>query len=101
MVYLFYTGKTPFKGITPFYTFENITEGKYSVPDSVPSRARDLIDKLLRVEPSERLGAGSFYGEKDNNLEALRNHPYFENINFKTLSKETPPINNDRVILSP
>jgi serine/threonine protein kinase len=24
MIYLFFTGKTPFKGISPFYTFENI-----------------------------------------------------------------------------
>jgi 3-phosphoinositide dependent protein kinase-1 len=80
--------------MTPFYTFENITSGKYEIPSSVPLRAKDLIEKLLIVEPTERLGAGSFFGDKENSMEVLMNHPFFEGINFPNLIKETAPINN-------
>lgn len=36
MIYQFFTGKTPFKGATSFYTFENILACEYTIPDSVP-----------------------------------------------------------------
>jgi serine/threonine protein kinase len=29
IIYLFFTGKTPFKGITPYYTFEKIIACDY------------------------------------------------------------------------
>ena len=73
--------------MTPFYTFENIVSGQYEIPSSVPSRAKDLIEKLLVVEPSDRLGAGSFFGDKENSMDALMNHPFFEGIHFPTLAK--------------
>jgi len=39
MIYLFFTGKTPFKGQSPFLTFENILACNYSMPDSIPEEA--------------------------------------------------------------
>ena len=39
IIYLFYTGKTPFKGITPYYTFEKIIACDYLIPDTVPKQA--------------------------------------------------------------
>ncbi len=42
-----FTGKTPFKGMSPFYTFENILACEYTIPESVPHLAKDLISKLL------------------------------------------------------
>ena len=49
--------------------------------------AKDLICKLLVIEPSKRLGVG-----KDG-IENLKNHPYFQSINWKDLEelKVTPP----------
>ena len=43
MVYQYFTGKTPFKGVTPFYTFENILACEYHMPESVPEQAKSLI----------------------------------------------------------
>lgn len=100
-MYLFFTGKTPFKGMTPYYTFENILSGQYVVPETVPSKAKDLIEKLLRIEPYERLGAGSFFGDRENNMDILKAHPFFDGINFATLNRDMAPINNNSVILSP
>jgi 3-phosphoinositide dependent protein kinase-1 len=87
--------------MTPYYTFENILALEYAVPDYVPHRAKDLIEKLLRLEPEERLGAGSFFGDRENSMDALKAHPFFEGINFGTLSREISPINNSSVVLSP
>ena len=41
-----------------------------------------------------RLGAGPKGSE--NSMEALKNHPYFKGINFKTLSKNSPPVPQER-----
>lgn len=57
IMYQFFTGKTPFKGSSPYYTFENIQACDYKIPDYVPSKAKDLIQKLLVLNPSQRLGA--------------------------------------------
>ena len=52
IIYLIFVGKTPFKGRNDNETFDNILEGKFIIPESVPLEARDLIDKLLKLDPS-------------------------------------------------
>ena len=86
IIFLFFTGKTPFKGSTPFYTFEKILACEYELPNTIPIKARDLIEKLLRLDPSERLGAGSYFGDTNNSIDALKSPPFFDGINFSTLS---------------
>ena len=59
---------------------------------------KDLILKLLKVEPMERLGARN----PGNDMEALKKHPFFANIewtdeslknsNMRQLLKETEPL---------
>ena len=51
IIYLLFTGKTPFDGTTEFQTFENILSGKYTIPDYVPNEAKELIEKLLVLDP--------------------------------------------------
>ena len=45
--------------------------------------AADIIDSLLQIDPRKRLGAG----EPGSNLDyqALKNHAFFNGINFETL----------------
>ena len=45
---------------------------------------------LLRLEASTRLGAGA--AGSDNDLEHLKAHPFFEGVDFKTLSSQKAPI---------
>jgi serine/threonine protein kinase len=35
IIFQLLAGKTPFKGCTPFYTFENILSGKFTVPETI------------------------------------------------------------------
>lgn len=80
-------GDTPFKGNTPLITFKNIrefTEINYKNPD-IDARARDLIDRLLKKDPDERIGASD--------IQELKTHPFFENIEWETLRDIKPPYN--------
>ena len=49
---------------------------------------RDLIDRLVRLEPAERLGAGGSGGGMDK----LMSHPYFEGIEWEKLHLTKVPI---------
>jgi 3-phosphoinositide dependent protein kinase-1 len=50
-----------------------------------PGTARDLISKLLVLNPDERLGMGA------RGLAEVREHPYFAGIDFAALPSMTPP----------
>lgn len=43
IIYQIFTGKTPFKGESQYYTFENIKECEYTIPEYVPEETKDLI----------------------------------------------------------
>ena len=58
IIYQFFTGKTPFKAMTPFYTFENIIACDYTIPEYVPKKAQSLIKDLLVIDKDQRLGSG-------------------------------------------
>lgn len=55
-----YTGKSPFRGKNGDQeTFDNIINNNMrEIPNTVPEEARDLIKKLLVLNPGERLGCG-------------------------------------------
>jgi 3-phosphoinositide dependent protein kinase-1 len=56
IVYQMLTGRPPFKGASEYLTFQLITSRTLSFPEGFPEVARDLAERLLQLEPSERLG---------------------------------------------
>ena len=52
------------------------------MPDSVPDNARDLIKKLLVIDPSKRLGASSSTEDDGFTIKELKAHPFFDGLNF-------------------
>jgi len=85
IVFQMLIGKVPFKGETGYQTFQLIQKGHFECPDYFSSSAVDLIQKLLCLDPHQRLGAG------ENGYAALKAHPFFNGISFETIHCETPP----------
>ena len=103
ILYLFFYGKTPFKGKDDNETLDNIKNVKYSLdiePEqkhekqkmisntiNIPKEAKDLIQKILVKDPRKRIG----YGSKD--YKEIKEHPFFKGINFESLLEEPVPLN--------
>jgi serine/threonine protein kinase len=78
------TGRLPFQGSTDLLTFELVQAGKVVWPGNLPANTKDLIEKLLVKNPTERLGCNSF--------EELKAHAFFGGVNWATLSSTSPPV---------
>ncbi|NP_001074434.2 aurora kinase C isoform X1 [Mus musculus] len=55
LCYELLVGKPPFESSTSSETYRRIRQVDFKFPSSVPAGAQDLISKLLRYHPSERL----------------------------------------------
>jgi serine/threonine protein kinase len=58
ILYQMVTGTEPFKGNVESEVFRNILERKLVLPMHVDSDAADLIDRLLTLDPTMRIGCG-------------------------------------------
>lgn len=91
ILFEFLYGYPPFHAETPDQVFENILARKISWPDDadfeVSPEAKDLMNKLLSIDPSQRLGANA--GDKfANGGEEIRMHPWFEGTNWDRLLED-------------
>ena len=87
-------GVTPFHGTVDYEVFQKITDRQIKIPNELEPEIVDIVDRLLRLLPEERLGAGPPGSEND--YEALKNHPFFKDINWDKLDSVSPPIPADR-----
>jgi serine/threonine-protein kinase RIM15 len=91
ILFEFLYGYPPFHAGTPDEVFENILARRISWPDEadfdVSPEAKDLMNKLLCLDPRERLGAN-----KDDKFscggDEIRNHPWFEGTNWDKLLED-------------
>lgn len=81
-------GKSPFKAATDYLIFQKIKNLEYTFPDEFPEVARDIVQNLLQLDPNERLGSRQSGG-----TEVLRQHPFFEGIDWDHLfESKAPPL---------
>lgn len=74
-------GRPPFKAANEYLTFQKILSLEYTFPDGFPEVARDLIERLLVLEPASRLP-----------VEHIRNHRFFEGTQWgKSLWRQKAP----------
>jgi serine/threonine-protein kinase RIM15 len=91
ILFEFLYGYPPFHAETPDEVFENILSRRISWPDDndfeVSAEAKDLMNKLLSIDPSQRLGANN--DEKfATGGEEIRMHPWFEGTNWERLLED-------------
>ncbi|GAA5992991.1 hypothetical protein JCM10908_000786 [Rhodotorula pacifica] len=74
VLYQILAGRPPFQARTEYLMFQKIINLQYDFPPGFPHHARDLVEKLLVVDPLARLGGDPANG---NGIEALKSHPFF------------------------
>ncbi|CEI87079.1 Putative AGC/PDK1 protein kinase [Rhizopus microsporus] len=84
VIYQMLSGKSPFKAPTDYLIFQKIKNLEYTMPDNFPEVAKDIIRRLLVKNPRERLGAGG-------KIDDIKQHPFFENIDWNNLFIEPSP----------
>ena len=92
IIYRMHVGKVPFEDKSETATFEKILNRELIFPAdaNLSDTTKDVIDKLLQVNPIKRIGAGR--PGSDNDLRALKAHPYFENTDFEQLDNQPSPL---------
>lgn len=83
------TGSPPFGGNNHAKIQQNILKQKLQLPYFLGPDAKDLLTRLLRKEPSKRLG-----GTQSKDLKTLKAHRFFRKVDWKKLEKREvePPI---------
>ncbi|KAI0843000.1 hypothetical protein F5Y06DRAFT_291989 [Hypoxylon sp. FL0890] len=91
IMFEFLYGYPPFHASEAEQVFENILARKIMWPDDpddgVSPEAKDLINKLLCIDPQQRLGANR-EDKYASGGEEIRNHPWFNGINWDTLLQD-------------
>ncbi|EFN77617.1 cGMP-dependent protein kinase 1 isoform X1 [Harpegnathos saltator] len=80
-------GKPPFRGSDHMTTYNKILKGieMVGIPSIVNKNANNLIKKLLRLSPSERLGY------QRNGIQDIRDHKWFSSFNWQALQRLALP----------
>jgi len=69
IIYQLITGRPPFKAANEYQTFQKIVSLEYAFPDGFPPHAKDLVERLLVLDPLTRLP-----------MEHIKNHAFFDGI---------------------
>ncbi|CAH8629919.1 unnamed protein product [Dicrocoelium dendriticum] len=88
MIYQFISGRPPFRAERDrhaYETFGKIFSLSYSFMESFDPLAKDLVQRLLVINPLNRIGSPVNGGPA-----ALKSHPFFDGIDWETLHMQTP-----------
>ncbi|KAE8349206.1 kinase-like domain-containing protein [Aspergillus coremiiformis] len=71
IIYQLLAGRPPFKAANEYLTFQKIVALEYEFPIGFPAVARDLVERLLVLEPTRRLP-----------IEHIKNHEFFRGMTW-------------------
>ena len=71
IIYQLLVGRPPFKGMHEYTTFKKILDLDYKFPPGFPPLARDLIERLLVIDPERRL-----------TIDHIKNHEFFDGVKW-------------------
>lgn len=81
IIFQLLAGRPPFKAANEYLTFQKIVGLEYEFPASFPPVARDLVERLLVLDPAMRLP-----------MEHIKNHEFFDGITWgRGLWKQKAP----------
>jgi len=71
ILYQLMAGRPPFKAANEYLTFQKIVALEYKIPDGFPEDAKDLVQRLLVLDPADRLP-----------IDQIRSHAFFSDIKW-------------------
>lgn len=81
IIYQLLAGRPPFKAGNEYLTFQKIIALNYEFPRGFPEVAKDLVERLLVLDPARRL-----------TIDHVKNHEFFDGIRWgRTLWKQKAP----------
>ncbi|XP_066531023.1 3-phosphoinositide-dependent protein kinase 1a isoform X2 [Hoplias malabaricus] len=86
IVYQLVAGLPPFRAANEYLIFQKIIKLEYEFPEKFFPKAKDLVEELLCLDPTKRLGCEEMGG-----YNPLRTHAFFEDISLENLHLQTPP----------
>lgn len=87
IVYQMISGLPPFRSNVEYLIFQKIQRLELTFPDEFDETAKDLVQKLLVIDPTKRLGAN----DPNNLYTSIRDHAFFVDIDFDQLFQTQPP----------
>ena len=88
ILYLMLCGHLPFYEEDNQLMFDKIIKGDYNLPKFLSEEAKDILKKILEVDPNKRL-----------NFEEIKNHPWFSIIDKKYMMYKGIDVENDIIPL--
>ena len=81
IIYQLLAGRPPFKAANEYLTFQKIIALNYEFPRGFPEIAKDLVERLLVLDPARRL-----------TIDHVKNHEFFDGIRWgRNLWKQKAP----------
>ena len=71
IIYQLLAGRPPFKAGNEYLTFQKIVSLEYQFPKGFPAVAKDLVERLLVLDPARRLS-----------VEHIKNHQFFDRVTW-------------------
>jgi len=87
IIFQMLTGKFPFQAPNEYLTFQQVINCRYTFPEEgFDPDAKDLIEKLLKLDPKSRLGS-----EQCGGYAALKSHSFFNGVDWDNITETTAP----------
>ncbi|XP_051572245.1 3-phosphoinositide-dependent protein kinase 1-like isoform X1 [Myxocyprinus asiaticus] len=86
IIYQLVAGLPPFRAGNEYLIFQKIIKLEYEFPEKFFPKAKDLVERLLSLDPTKRLGCEEMGG-----FNPLKGHMFFETISWENLPVQTPP----------
>ncbi|GAB0093194.1 3-phosphoinositide-dependent protein kinase 1 [Sergentomyia squamirostris] len=87
IIYQMVSGLPPFRAGSEYLIFQKILKLDLTFPDGFDIAAKDVVEKLLVIDPNARLGADN----PDNRYDSIRDHQFFDGINWCNVREQTTP----------
>lgn len=87
IIYQMISGLPPFRAGTEYLIFQKILKLDLNFPDGFDETTKDLVEKLLQIDPTHRLGAT----DEHYCYTSIRTHPFFDGIEWDNIHTQTPP----------